>query len=84
MSRPTPFEETVETLRAIRELGANELTGVFKFVRSTNTEIANDAVLALASSRNRSAPGSLLNRFWNDLTDAQRDDTNIKAVSRLT
>jgi putative membrane-bound dehydrogenase-like protein len=63
--------ETVEALRAVRELGVNELNGVMKFVRSTNTEIANEAVLALASSRNTSA-AEIFIKECSDLIDAQR------------
>jgi putative heme-binding domain-containing protein len=42
------------------------------WIRSPNSEIANEAILAVASSRNRIAPQFLLKKFWNDLTDAQR------------
>ncbi len=63
--------ETVEALRAIRELGANELNGITKFLRSTNPDVANEAVLALASSRHPSAPDSFIQQI-SHLTDAQR------------
>ena len=64
--------QIVELLRTLRELGANQLDGIVIWTRSPNSEIANEAVLALASSRNPIAPQFLLKKFWNDLTDAQR------------
>ena len=66
--------QIVELLRTLRELGANQLDGIVTpvWLRSRNPEIANEAVLALASSRNPIAPQFLLKKFWNDLTDAQR------------
>ena len=72
MDRDLPPRETVDALRAVRELGANELEGIVVYTRDENPEIASEAVLALASSRNRIAPQFLLKKFWNDLTDAQR------------
>jgi len=69
--------QIVELLRTLRELGANQLDGIVipVWLSSRNPEIANEAVLALASSRNRIAPQFLLKKFWNDLTDAQRKTT---------
>ncbi len=67
--------ETIDALRAVRELGANELDGITAHVRSTNAEIASEAVLGLASSRNATAPQLVLGKYWNDLTDAQRRAT---------
>jgi len=72
MDKDLSPRETVESLRAVRELGANQLEGIIAHVRSTNAEIANEAVLGLASSRNPSAPDLLLKKFSTDLTDAQR------------
>jgi putative membrane-bound dehydrogenase-like protein len=67
--------ETIDALRAVRELGANELDGITSHIRSTNAEIASEAVLGLASSRNVAAPQLVLGKYWNDLTDAQRRTT---------
>jgi putative membrane-bound dehydrogenase-like protein len=72
MDKDLPPRETVDALRAVRELGANELEGIVVHTLDENPEIANEAVLALASSRNRIASQFLLKKFWNDLTDAQR------------
>jgi putative membrane-bound dehydrogenase-like protein len=72
MDRDLPPRETVDALRAVRELGANELEGITAHVRSTNAEIASEAVLGLASSRNAAAPQLVLGKYWTDLTDAQR------------
>ncbi|MCI0743886.1 MAG: c-type cytochrome [Verrucomicrobia subdivision 3 bacterium] len=65
-------QETVEALRAIRELGATHLQAAVIFIGSPNPEIANEALLALASSRNPLAPDSILNKFWRDLTATQQ------------
>jgi putative heme-binding domain-containing protein len=67
--------ETIDALRAVRELGANQLDGITAHVGSTNAEIAGEAVLGLASSRNLAAPQLVLGKYWNDLTDAQRRTT---------
>jgi putative heme-binding domain-containing protein len=65
-------QQTLESLRAIRELGASHLDGVVTLVRSPNREVANEAVLALASSRNLLAADYLLKKFWRELTAAQQ------------
>jgi putative membrane-bound dehydrogenase-like protein len=72
MDKEFSSRETLDALRAVRELGANELDGIVAYVQSTNAEIANEAVLGLASSRNPGAPRLVLGKYWNDLTDAQR------------
>ncbi|MCI0348054.1 MAG: hypothetical protein L0Z53_01400, partial [Acidobacteriales bacterium] len=64
--------ETLDALRAVRELGANHLEGIISFRASPDPEIANEAILALASSRNRLAPDFILKKFWRDLTGPQQ------------
>jgi putative membrane-bound dehydrogenase-like protein len=65
-------EQTVLALRAQRELGANQLEGIVIHVTSSRPEIADEAVLALAGSRNKLAPAFILNKFWNGLSATQR------------
>jgi putative membrane-bound dehydrogenase-like protein len=69
---PLLENEVVPGLRAMRELGANHLEGIVMLVRSPNREVADEAVGALASSRNTLAPQFLFNKFWSDLTPTQR------------
>jgi putative membrane-bound dehydrogenase-like protein len=65
-------QQTLDTLRAIRELGANYLEAVVTLVRSANREIANEAVLALASSRHPLAPEFILKKFWREFSEPQQ------------
>jgi putative membrane-bound dehydrogenase-like protein len=64
--------EMIAILRTIRELGANHLEALVTFIKSPDREIANEALLALASSRNRLASDFLLKKFWNDFDLPQR------------
>jgi putative membrane-bound dehydrogenase-like protein len=66
--------QIVELLRALRELGANQLEGVVipVWILSRNSEIANEAVVTLASSRNPSAPEFILSKFWSRLSESQQ------------
>lgn len=65
-------QQIAPALRALRELGANKLEGIVTRVRSPNREIADEAVLALASSRNEQAPLFLFHKLWGDLSAWQR------------
>ncbi len=59
-------------LRAMRELGGNQIEGILTHLQSPRMEVADEAVAALASSRNQVAAQILFNKFWSDLSAAQR------------
>jgi putative membrane-bound dehydrogenase-like protein len=63
--------EIVPALRAMRELGASQLEGVLAFVGSPRREVADEALAALASSRNETAP-PLVFKLWTSLNATQR------------
>lgn len=65
-------DEIILALRTIRELGANQLEGILLNIRSPRTDVADEAVAALASSKNATAPQFLFNKFWQNLSAAQR------------
>lgn len=64
--------EIPAVLRAIREVGANRIEGVLLQVTNPSSEIADEAVAALANSKNPQAAGLLIQRFWEGLNAGQR------------
>jgi putative membrane-bound dehydrogenase-like protein len=64
--------QKISMLRTIRELGANELMGILIWCRSPESEVAHEAIGALAASRNRLAAEALYNKFWNDFPASEQ------------
>jgi putative heme-binding domain-containing protein len=65
-------DQLLLALRAQRELGANELEGVVAHAEHTRPDIREEAVLAVATSRNKLAPEVILRRLWGRLSASQR------------
>ena len=64
-------DEILPALRTLRELGANHLEGIVMLAKSPRQDLADEAIMALASSRNELAPEILFTRFWKDLSAFQ-------------
>ncbi|MBM3846800.1 MAG: c-type cytochrome, partial [Verrucomicrobia bacterium] len=72
-SQPIPSQtEVLAVLRAMRDLGVHRIGGLLKQFRSPDRAIADEAVLALASSRNPEAGEKLCGILWRDLSAVQR------------
>ena len=65
-------DELVSALRALRELGTQNLDGAIKYIADPDRAVAQEAVLTLASSRNAKTPSLLLTELWKNLSDEQR------------
>lgn len=64
--------EIPAVLRALREVGANRIEGILPHVSNPSREIVDEAVSALANSKNPQAASLLINRFWEGLNAGQR------------